>query len=555
MCYNHYRIESDIMNEKGLIEQVLRIINANYSNIYAIDIENDKVYIFAFTVANSLVIKEVISYTDFIEMAPKFIYKDDVSSYFDAISLNKLISEAEKGNRETKVKYRKLSETGEYRYAVNIINYLPFEGKKLIFMMSEDINERLVESEENNIRLESEVINYKNKINKENESISNAIVQINDLLENNKDEKVFKMANAKDYINSLFNQVSIEHPELNSTLAMKMNETDNYVRSTILIVDDSTIIRNSLKKIFDKDYNVITANNGLEAVDLITKNVLKKEDSKINIVGILLDILMPGSDGFVVLEFMKNFNLFSKIPVAIISGDESRETRKRVYDYDIVDMLEKPFNTEVIRKRINKIINLYLSSNNLQGLLLKQGTNNNNLNVIMERIVKNIINNEYSTNLKRIVQILTSSLASNYPNYKIDTKYMSAIVEGCVYYNIGAIAIYEKVLVTSNSIKEEINYGLDIIDALITDNYQKGITTNIIKYSCEMYNGTGYPDGLKGNTIPIEAQITNLAVRLCNKDKTMTNTIKMITSEENKYNPDLVDILNKTKKDLKSVMN
>ena len=104
------------MNEKGLIEQVLRIINANYSNIYVVDIPMDKVYTFGFNLANLLVIKDTMTYTEFIDMASKFVHKDEVSQYFDALSLNKLESEAQKGNNETKVKYRKLCETGEYLF-------------------------------------------------------------------------------------------------------------------------------------------------------------------------------------------------------------------------------------------------------------------------------------------------------------------------------------------------------------------------------------------------------------------------------------------------------
>ena len=115
----------------------------------------------------------------------------------------------------------------------------------------------------------------------------------------------------------------------------------------------------------------MVAKNGLEAINIITDNVLTSSVSgnHENIVGMLLDLVMPESDGFDVLEFMKSNDLFNRIPVAIISGDETRETRKRVYQYDIVDMLEKPFNTENIRRRFGKIINLYQSSNSLQNIV------------------------------------------------------------------------------------------------------------------------------------------------------------------------------------------
>ena len=201
------------MNEMGLIEQVSRIINANYSNIYAIDIPGDKVYKFEFTISNSLVIKETLSYMNFIEMAKRFVAASDLNAYFDALSINKLENEREKGNSETKVKYRKLCETGEYKWFVNIINYLPFENKKMIFMMSEDISNRLTDIESENDKLETEVVDYKKKLDKENKSISDAIYLINHALENSNSNQ-----ETRQYINSVFNKVTEEHPELNKTI-------------------------------------------------------------------------------------------------------------------------------------------------------------------------------------------------------------------------------------------------------------------------------------------------------------------------------------------------
>ena len=146
------------MNESGLIEQISRIINANYSNIYVIDVIADKVYKFDFTISNNLIIKETTSYTSFIDVAKRFVNSADLSNYFDALSINKLEEESQKGNNETKIKYRKLCETGEYKWFVNIINYLPFEGKKLIFMMSEDISNRLTDIESENDKLELKLL-------------------------------------------------------------------------------------------------------------------------------------------------------------------------------------------------------------------------------------------------------------------------------------------------------------------------------------------------------------------------------------------------------------
>lgn len=555
------------MNEKGLIEQVLRIINANYSNIYVIDVIDDKVYNFSFAVANNLVINKVMSYTnDFINLAYKFVHEEDVGAYFNALNINKLENERTKGNQETKVKYRKLCETGEYRYYVNIINYLPFEGKKLIFMMSEDINERLVEEEVKTNQLETEVISYKNRLTSETESMANALYQVNNILENSSSSDILKMKDTRAYINQVFSNASLSHPELNKALQQKMNESANYSKPCILIVDDSSIIRNSLKRIFQNDYEILMAKNGNEAINIITENVINSSytGKNKNIVGILLDLVMPMSDGFVVLDFMKNFNLFNKIPVAIISGDETKETRKKVYEYEIVDMLEKPFNTETIRKRLGKIINLYMTSSNLQNIVAIQDEKlqdntldetSENLKLVINQIVNNILKNPESNKLRKMAQIVTTNLASKYPIYGINQKMIDAIVNTIALYNIGSIAMADNEVITSNTIKQEIDYGLTIVDSCITDQEEKRVAKNIIKYSFEMYNGNGYPNGLKGNDIPIEAQITNLLVRVIKNDRTksITTAIKLVIEHDaNKYNQDLIKVLNESKKEVKN---
>lgn len=554
------------MNEKGLIEQVLRILNANYSNIYVVDIPADIVYIFDFTVTNSLIIKERITYTDFIDLATKFIHKDDLSSYFDSLSLNKLETDATKGTSEQKIKYRKLCETGEYRWYVNIINYLPFENHKLIFMMSEDINERLVDSEENSIKLETEIVTMKNTMSKENESISNALYQINTALDNNMiGSEIRNSNNTRDYINSVFNNLSFEHPELNKAIVNKLSSAANYRKPSILIIDDSSIIRNSLKRIFINDFNIIMAKNGEEAISIIGENIIKYDETKENIVGILLDLVMPVSDGFDVLNYLERNSLFNRIPVAIISGDETRETRKRVYEYDIVDMLEKPFNTDTVRRRIKKIINLHISSNNLQNVVSLQqekldtvdNDNVEGIKNILNMIVRNVLDDDSSFHLKMLAKVVTTNLGLKYVKYNINPRFVDAIVNNIALYNIGAIAMRNDVVITSATIREEINYGLDIINAYIKDSYELGIATNIIKYSCEMYNGTGYPDNITGNNIPIEAQIVNIVVRLYNESvtKNFNQAFKAITeTDSNKYNPELIDIIKMFKKELKDII-
>jgi response regulator RpfG family c-di-GMP phosphodiesterase len=104
-------------------------------------------------------------------------------------------------------------------------------------------------------------------------------------------------------------------------------------------------------------------------------------------------------------------------------------------------------------------------------------------------------------------------------------------------------------VITSESIKHEIENGLTIVDNYITDEYDKNIANNIVKYSCEMYDGSGYPDSLKGDNIPIEASIVNMIVRIVSAQDILTG-INSILEERTKYNPKLIDALNDAKNDL-----
>ena len=119
----------------------------------------------------------------------------------------------------------------------------------------------------------------------------------------------------------------------------------------IIVADDSMIVRNIIEKALNDEYVVLKACNGKEAIKYIT-------DKKYDIVGMLLDLNMPESDGFLVLNYFQNNNLFKKYPIVIISGDDTKETIDKAFSYDIVDMLNKPFSSNNIKNMVNKMISL-----------------------------------------------------------------------------------------------------------------------------------------------------------------------------------------------------
>ena len=124
----------------------------------------------------------------------------------------------------------------------------------------------------------------------------------------------------------------------------------NVTEQTILVVDDSNITRNLIEKVYENQYKVLMASTGREAIDIVDA----MPDGVI--VAILLDLNMPDLDGFAVLDYFKQKDLFNKIPVSIITGDSSKETISRVMTYNIVDVLIKPFSAFDIEKTVSKMI-------------------------------------------------------------------------------------------------------------------------------------------------------------------------------------------------------
>ena len=164
----------------------------------------------------------------------------------------------------------------------------------------------------------------------------------------------FVTSHINDLINETNKAIILIKEYMNGTdleISEKENDSLKFSRDTILVVDDSNIIRNFVKRIFSEEYNVGVAKDGEEALNIIKAN---KNNGKI--VTILLDLNMPKVDGFAVLDYMKKNDLFEIIPTSIISGDSSKETIDRAFTYNIVDMLSKPFNEKSIKSIILKTI-------------------------------------------------------------------------------------------------------------------------------------------------------------------------------------------------------
>ncbi len=136
-----------------------------------------------------------------------------------------------------------------------------------------------------------------------------------------------------------------------SVNTFKVEQTNNISSGdSILVVDDSNIVRVFIDKVFSGVYNVISANDGKEALDYISND-------KGNIKAMLLDLNMPNVNGMEVLEYFKNNSLFNKIPVSIITGEDSNDEIEKALTYPVVEVLTKPFNERDIKRVVEKTIN------------------------------------------------------------------------------------------------------------------------------------------------------------------------------------------------------
>ena len=166
-------------------------------------------------------------------------------------------------------------------------------------------------------------------------------------IESSNDEVALQLKILKGNINTLFNQAMAEDievlvPESTNEEAAKSEVPD---KKSILVVDDSSVIRNYVEKICGGEYNVEVASGGEEAINTLSKK---------NVNLLLLDLMMPGKDGFSVLDYLKSED--RNVPTVIISGDTTKETIDRAFTYNVIDMIEKPFPEKTLLEKVRRVL-------------------------------------------------------------------------------------------------------------------------------------------------------------------------------------------------------
>ena len=291
-------------------------------------------------------------------------------------------------------------------------------------------------------------------------------------------------------------------------------------KQQILIVDDSEMNRTILSEILKSDYRIVEAANGEECLE-------KMHQHSGDIALVLLDLVMPGMDGFEVLDFMNRNHTIEDLPVIMISSEDSEDSVRRAYEMGVSDYVSRPFDSRVVYRRVYNTIKLYAKQRRLVSLLSEQirkrEKNTSMLVGVLSQIVefRNGESGLHVQHIQRLTERILDKLLERPNRYHITSELQDNIPLASALHDIGKIAIDETILNKPGRlmpeefevIKTHTLRGSEMLQKLQNFNHEPLLQTAycIARWHHERWDGRGYPDGLKGDEIPIEAQIVSLA--------------------------------------------
>lgn len=333
-------------------------------------------------------------------------------------------------------------------------------------------------------------------------------------------------------------------------------ETKN--KSKILIADDSEMNRSILLDMLEDDYEIVEAENGTEAVA-----ILQQLGTEIALV--LLDIVMPEMDGFGVLAVMNKYHWIEDVPVIIISAESSSSYLERAFELGVVDYISRPFDNLIVQRRVTNTILLYAKQKRLFDMVADQIMEKEKQSSLMIDILSHIVefrNGEsglHTLHIHTITELLLKRLGQMSDKYQFSYQEISVISTASALHDIGKIAIPSEILNKPGKLTQE-EYEIMKTHSAVGDEmleqlpfYQDEALVKAARQICrwhhERYDGRGYPDGLKGDEIPIAAQIVALAdvydaltsERAYKKAFSHEKAVQMITNGEcGTFSPELL---------------
>lgn len=292
------------------------------------------------------------------------------------------------------------------------------------------------------------------------------------------------------------------------------------LKGKILIVDDSEMNRSILADMLEEEYEILEAEDGEQAVAVL-------EEHNADIALVLLDIVMPKMDGFGVLSAMERNGWIENLPVIMISSESGSAQVARAYDMGVTDFISRPFDALVVRRRVVNTLFLYAKQKRLTAMVEEQIRETERYSSLMIEILSHIVefrNGEsglHVLHVRTLTDLLLRALIRKTDRYHLTGEDVTRINVGSALHDIGKIVIDEKILNKPGKLtaeefavmKTHAMKGAEMLDALEghRDDPLVQVSYQICRWHHERWDGRGYPDGLKGDEIPISAQVVALA--------------------------------------------
>ena len=295
----------------------------------------------------------------------------------------------------------------------------------------------------------------------------------------------------------------------------------------ILIVDDAEINREILAEIFEEQFEILQAGDGEEAIDVIDK---RSDDISL----ILLDLMMPKKNGLEVLAHMRHRDMLEHIPVIMITGEATAESDLKAYEYGAADIIYKPFVPKVVIRRAMNLMELYEKREDIEHKLserteeLKKSEERiaNTNKFLLEALgsvveFRSLESGEHVKRVRDFTRIMLGYVRSRFPQYHLTKEQIKLMSDAAVLHDIGKIAIPDNILNAPRRLtKEEFDVmkthttqGCEILEKFKfeEDSEFYKYCYEICRWHHEKTDGKGYPDGLKGDEIPIYCQAVAIA--------------------------------------------
>ncbi len=293
----------------------------------------------------------------------------------------------------------------------------------------------------------------------------------------------------------------------------------SFAEKSILVVDDVKINRVVLTEIFKDEFNVIEASDGSEAIKII--------NSGENLGVVLLDLIMPGMDGFDVLENMNETGLIEKIPVFVVTSAEDKDMLMRAYNLGAIDIITKPFVSYFLKRQIRNVMELYSHKNELENIVTEQVAKMNNMSYSIIEALANIIefrDCETGMHVKNVCEMTRKvmvKLGEMYPEYSLPAEEISKISIASALHDVGKISIPDAILnkpgkLTSQEyqvMKLHTVNGCELLEK-VKDIIDPGLYRycyDICRHHHERWDGNGYPDAITGDENEIWSQVVAIA--------------------------------------------